>query len=148
MLQLSIAGSLGRDAELRAAGQSQVCSFSVGVSTYDRAAKQKATVWVRVSVWGRRGEQLAPMLTKGGRVACSGEMSLRTYVDKAGATVTSVELTAQDVTLLGGGERGGSGGPGGSAGGARTPKTSHEEPGMPMGEDDDDIPFIRLEGAP
>jgi single-strand DNA-binding protein len=146
MLNLSIAGSLGRDAELRTAGQSQVCSFSVGVSTYDRAAKQKATVWVRVSVWGRRGERLAPMLSKGGRVACSGEMTLRTYVDKAGATVTSVELTAQDVTLLGGGERGERASSGGSAGGSRAPRTSHEEPGMPL-EDDDDIPFIRLEGV-
>jgi single-strand DNA-binding protein len=103
MLQLSIAGNLGRDAELRAAGQSQVCSFSVGVATYDRTAKQKTTVWVRVSVWGKRAEQLAPMLTKGGRVACTGDMSLRTYVDKSGATVTSVEIKAQDVTLMGGG---------------------------------------------
>jgi single-strand DNA-binding protein len=138
MLQLSIAGSLGRDAELRTAGQSQVCSFSVGVSIYDRAAKQKATVWVRVSVWGRRGEQLAPMLSKGGRVACSGEMSLRTYVDKAGATVTSVELTAQDVTLLGGGDRTNSGAP---AGGARAPRMAQEEPGRAIEEEDDDIPF-------
>ena len=135
MLNLSIAGCLGRDAELRDAGQSQVCSFSVGVSTYDRAAKQKATVWARVSVWGRRGEQLTPLLKKGVRVACSGEMSLRTYVDKSGATVTSVELTAQEVTLLGGGDRDKPAAT--SGGGFRSDPAPAPAPAV----DDDDIPF-------
>lgn len=129
MLQLSIAGTLGKDAELRVAGQGQVCSFSVAVNGYDFKAKAKTTTWVRVSIWGKRGEQLVPMLTKGSRVALSGDMRLREY-QKDGHTVTSVELTAQDVSLLGGG-----------ADRERQPAPAAASKPQASFEDDDDIPF-------
>lgn len=97
MLNLSIAGRVGKDAELRAAGNSDVLNFSVAVSGYDFKERAKTTTWVRVAVWGKRGEQLESLITKGSSVACSGEMSLREYNGK-----TYIELKAQDVTLLGG----------------------------------------------
>lgn len=98
MLNLSIAGRVGKDAELRVAGNSKsdVLNFSVAVSGYDFKERAKTTTWVRVAVWGKRGEQLLSLITKGSSVACSGEMSLREYNGK-----TYIELKAQDVTLLG-----------------------------------------------
>ena len=76
---------------------SAVCNFSVAVSGYDFKAKGKITTWVRVAIWGKRGQTLVKFLTKGSKVALTGEMVLRDYNGK-----TSVEVKAQDVTLLGG----------------------------------------------
>jgi single-stranded DNA-binding protein len=59
------------------------------------------------------------MLTKGSKVAVSGEMSLREFQGK-----TNVELKAQDVTLLGG-----------------RPEQASERPAKAVAQNDDDIPF-------
>ena len=156
MLQLSIAGTLGRDAELREAGSSQVLYFSVAVSGWDRRKKEKLTTWVKVSVRGQRGEQLRSMLTKGKRVACSGSLEFGSY-EKDGETVRTVEITAQDVTLLGDGApkqessniSGGGGLSGqasarstGGGGAGKHTKSSWDPVANPL---DDDIPFIRYE---
>lgn len=137
MMNLSIAGNVGQEPETRSAGQNTVTNFSVAVNYYDRLAKEKATQWVRVAVWGKRGEQLAGLLSKGDKVACSGSMQLREYEGKNGKGI-SLELTVNDVTLCGrGGESVGSQGP--RSGGERSPVA---KPAVNMGEfDDDQIPF-------
>ncbi len=123
MLVLSIAGNVGKDAESRVAGSSVVCNFSVAVSGFDFRKKEKTTTWVRVAVWGKRGEQLAKLITKGSKVAVSGEMTLSEYQGK-----TTVELKAQDVTLLG-------------AGGQRDAPTTSGSSGSADEPYYDDLPF-------
>lgn len=99
MLQLSIAGNVGQEPELRTTPSgSAVLNFSVGVSYWSAADREKQTQWVRVAVWGKRGEGLAKVLAKGAKVACCGEMRVRTYEGRSGTGV-SVELNAQTVTL-------------------------------------------------
>ena len=156
MFQLAIAGTLGRDAEVRQAGSSDVCSFTVAVNVWNRREKEKGTEWVRVSVWGKRGQQLAPMLLKGKRVACSGPLEFGSY-EKDGETLMTVEITDQDVTLLGDGApkqessniSGGGGLSGqasarstGGGGAGKHTKSSWDPVANPL---DDDIPFIRYE---
>ncbi len=119
-MNLSIAGNVGKDPETRAAGQTTVTNFSVAVSGWDGKKKEKTTAWFRVAVWGKRGEQLANVITKGSKVAVSGEMSFSEYNGKQ-----TVELKAQDVTLLGGGTQ---------AGASRQPSRVNDE-------DQDPIPF-------
>jgi len=133
MLQLTIAGTLGKDPELRQMPTgSSVLNFSVAVSGYDFKAKSKTTTWVRVAIWGKRGETLVKLLAKGSKVAVTGEMTLNVYNGK-----TSVEIKAQDVTLLGGGrtreERGV----------AVNFPAEDVGSGIPYGdrEGDDDVPF-------
>jgi len=130
MQNISIAGNVGRDAEIRQAGGSTVCGFSLAVSGYDRRAKQKVTTWYRVSVWGARGERLAPMLTKGSKVALSGELSVSEYEGK-----TQLEVTAQDVTLLGGKPQDA------PAPAPRAAKTAPKDAPAADFPDDDQIPF-------
>ena len=128
MMNLSIGGNVGKDAEVRAAGSSQVCNFSVAVSGYDRRAKSKTTTWIRVAVWGARAEQLATLITKGSKVAVSGTLEVGEYQGKPQLT-----LTAQDVTLLGKGQESA---PSPSKGKpAAATGSSDDEPG------DDDLPF-------
>jgi single-strand DNA-binding protein len=127
MQNLSIAGNLGQDPELKStSGGNTVLSFSVACSGYNRREKQKTTTWYRISLWGKRAEQLANLLEKGSRVACSGELEVGEWNGKV-----QLNLTVQDVTLLGGQQGGGSGG-GRPAAGKAAPAS---DPG------DEDIPF-------
>lgn len=99
MKSVSIAGNIGRDAEVRRTQSGDaVTSWSVAVE--DRTQKEKSTIWFKCTLWGKRGETLAQYLTKGGRVAVSGELGLEVYEGK-----TYLTVRADQVTLLGGGER-------------------------------------------
>ena len=124
MMQLFIAGNIGRDAEVRRTQSGDaVAGFSVAVET--RRGQDKQTTWFDVSLWGTRGERLAPYLTKGSRVAVAGEFGKREHDGK-----TYLTLRASEITLLGGGNRDG----GAPAGGAPSG-------GVPDPLDEDEIPF-------
>lgn len=99
MKSIVISGGIGKDAELRTTqGGDKVAGFSVAVS--DGFGNDKRTLWFDVSVWGKRAETLAPMLTKGGKVSVSGDLSTREHNGK-----TYLTVRASEVTLMGGGER-------------------------------------------
>ena len=129
MLQAFIAGTLGRDAELRDVGQSVVCSFSVAVE--QRVKREKVTTWVRCSLWGRRGETLAPHLVKGGKVSVSGTRTVGVYNGKP-----TVDLSVDQVTLMGKPKR--AGGAGGSNEGAGDFGGGDDGGGSSGGYGDDD----------
>jgi single-strand DNA-binding protein len=109
MLMGFIAGTLGRDAELRDVGQSVVCSFSVAVE--QRVKREKVVTWIRCSLWGKRGEALVPHLVKGSKVSISGTLTVGVYNGKP-----TVDLNVNEVTLMGRPKR--AGGAGGSNEGA------------------------------
>lgn len=127
MKSITIAGNIGRDAVVRSTQSGEkVTGFPVAVE--ERQGGDKRTIWFDVAIWGKRGDALAQYLTKGGRVAVSGDLSTREHEGK-----TYLTVRADQVTLLGGGQasepRAQSGG---TAYGARTG-------GAP--DMDDDIPF-------
>lgn len=93
MKQLTVAGSLGRDAEVRRVGDNDVCSFSVAVD--DGFGDNKKTIWFDVSRWGKGASGLANVLVKGSRVAASGDFST---LEKDGRTY--LKLRADKVTIL------------------------------------------------
>ena len=141
MKSITIAGGIGRDAELRTTQQGdKVAGFSVAVD--DGVGQNKGTIWFDVSVWGKRAEALAQYLTKGSRVAVSGDLGTREHNGKIYLTVR-----ADQITLLGGGSRdnGGqqqrrddnqSGGYGGQQGQQQGGSYAGGKPDF-----DDDIPF-------
>ena len=98
MNNITIAGQLGRDAEIRhMTNGDPVASFSVA----DSQGKEKPTIWWRCSLFGKRAESLAPYLGKGQSVTVSGTVTEREY-QKDGATVKAMEIRVQDVALQGG----------------------------------------------
>lgn len=99
MLQISFAGTLGADPETRQAGQSEVTEFRVAVSGYDRSKREKTTTWLKVNVWGKRGEQLCGLTGKGGKVAGSGSFEVQEYTTRDGDKRISYVVTCQDLTL-------------------------------------------------
>jgi len=96
MQSIFVAGKLGRDAELRQtqSGDS-ICSFSVAVD--QRNGRDKSTNWFRCSLWGKRGESLAPYLLKGAAVTVGGDFSVSEYEGK-----TQLNIRVNDLALQGG----------------------------------------------
>lgn len=108
MLQATIAGNIGKDAEIRDTKGGAVVSFSVASESRQRG--EKVTTWVRVSIWGKRGEALHPHLTKGSKVTATGSLSTREHDGK-----TYLEINCSDIELMG--KPAGAGGGGGKSSG-------------------------------
>lgn len=101
MKTIIIAGNVGKDAILRKTqGGDSVLGFSVAVE--ERAGGEKRTVWFDVSLWGKRGEALEQYVTKGSRIAVSGELGTREHEGR-----TYLTVRADNLTLLGGAARDG-----------------------------------------
>lgn len=99
MNSITIAGQLGKDAEVRYMSNGDpVCTFSVA----DNQGKDKQTIWWRCSLLGKRAESLSQYLTKGQAVTVSGIFTERDYTDKDGAQKKAQEVRVNDVALQGG----------------------------------------------
>lgn len=99
MKNIVVAGNIGKDAVVRTTqGGDSVTGWSVAVE--ERNGQDKRTVWFDVTLWGKRGSALSQYLTKGTRVAVSGELSTREHEGK-----TYLTIRADQVTLQGGGEK-------------------------------------------
>jgi single-strand DNA-binding protein len=132
MIAATVSGNLGKDATLRQAGNTDVCSFSV--ASTDKVKGEKITTWVDATIWGARGVALVQYLTKGTKVAVSGGLSTREHDGK-----TYLQIRVDQVDLLGGGDR-------------QQAPAPRREPTAPSGSNvndgygdagghDDDIPF-------
>jgi len=96
MKTISIAGNIGKDAVTRSTQSGdKVTGWTVAVE--ERNGQEKRTIWFDCTLWGKRGESVAQYLTKGGKVAVSGELSTREHEGR-----TYLTINASQVTLLGG----------------------------------------------
>lgn len=126
----TIAGRIGKDAEVRhTSGGDAVCGFDVAVES--KVKGEKVTTWVRCSLWGERGEKLAPYLTKGSAVAVAGEAGVEVYTPRGGEAKAQLRMRVNQVTLQGGGQ--------GET--SRQAPKSRQSPADPVHEDTSDIPF-------
>jgi single-strand DNA-binding protein len=99
MNSLTITGNLGRDSETRYLQDgTAVCSFSVA----DSLGRDKPSIWWSCSFFGKRGESVAPYLTKGQQVTVVGSVSERDWVDKDGQKRKSMDVRVNDLALQGG----------------------------------------------
>lgn len=127
---ITICGHLGRDASIKEAGDSSVCELSIAVTHKHRG--EKVTTWYRASIWGKRGETLAPMLLKGKAVIVSGAFEPRPYKAKDGSEKLSLEIRVDQLGFAGG-----------AAGEEREqPQRSAPAPtASSAGYDDSEVPF-------
>jgi single-strand DNA-binding protein len=99
MNNLTIAGQLGRDAEVRFLPNGDpVANFSIA----DSQGKDKDAIWWNCQLFGKRAESLAQYLTKGQAVTITGSVSQRKYTDKNGVEKISTDVRVNDVALQGG----------------------------------------------
>lgn len=119
-----ISGRIGRDGEVKSVGQNLVCNFSVAENI--GFGDKKTTQWWGCALWGKRGESLAPYLTKGSAVTVCGEVSVREW-QKDGVTKYELQCRVMDVALQG------------SKGEVEKPPTLAEK--QPAEDFDDTLPF-------
>lgn len=99
MNNLTIAGQLGKDAEIKYMPNGDaVASFSVA----DSQGKDKPTIWWNCSLFGKRAESLSQYLLKGSAVTVSGSVTEREWTDKEGGKRKSMDVRVQDIALQGG----------------------------------------------
>jgi single-strand DNA-binding protein len=129
---LCFIGRIGKDCETRhtAAGDA-VTSFTAAMDS--GYGDKKVTTWLNCSIWGKRGEAVAPYLLKGTQIGVSGELTNREYTDKEGNKRYSLDVRVNDVTLVGSKS-------GGTAA-MNEPKQEAKPEKAKEPEIDDDIPF-------
>ena len=99
MNSITIAGGLGRDAELKYLNNGDpICNFSVA----DSQGRDKGTIWWNCTLFGKRGEALAQYLTKGQSVTVVGTITEREWQDKEGAKRKSMDVRVSEIALQGG----------------------------------------------
>ena len=104
-------GNLGQDPELRyTQGGQAVLNLRIATneSFLNRdGERQERTEWHSVIIWGKRGEGLSKVLSKGKQIFVEGRLQTRSWEDKQGNKRYTTEIVANDVVLLGGGGGGG-----------------------------------------
>jgi len=99
MNNLTVAGQLGRDAEVRFLPNGDpVANFSIA----DSQGKDKDAIWWNCQLFGKRAESLAQYLKKGQAVTITGKVSQRKYTDKNGIEKISTDVQVNEVALQGG----------------------------------------------
>jgi single-strand DNA-binding protein len=132
MNSITVAGQLGRDAELRKLPDgTPVLQFSVA----DSQGREKPTIWWNCQLFGKRAESLQKYLAKGQSVTVSGSVSEREWEDKEGQTRKSMDVRVNEIALQGR--------PQGEQAAKPAQKQEPKKTGGGSGFDDmdDDIPF-------
>ena len=103
MQQLTIAGNVGKDAELRRTGNGDaVLGFSVAVDNgKDKNGNKRDSTWFDCSIWGKRAESLERYITKGTKVVLTGRPTAREHNGKA-----YLGISVNDLTFMGGNSQG------------------------------------------
>ena len=115
---IAITGRVGSAPETRTVGSGTVTNFSCAVD--QGWGDKKQTNWFRVAIWGERGSKLAPYITKGEKVAVTGELEIGEYNGKP-----QYEVRASDVDCF--------------MSGKQTQDATQREPAP--ADLDDDVPF-------
>lgn len=94
---LTIAGTTGRDAELRRTQSGDaVLGFSLAVDNgKDANGNKRDATWYDCSIWGKRAEALERHITKGLKLTLTGRPTVRAHDGKAYIGISVNELTFQ-----------------------------------------------------
>ncbi len=99
-------GNLGRDPEVRMAGESKVANFSIAVTERYKGRdgnQQEKTEWVNIVFWGRQAEICEQYLKKGSSIYIEGKLETRSWDDKTtGEKKYRTEVRGLVMQMLGG----------------------------------------------
>lgn len=108
----TLVGNLGADPELKftQGGQAILKLRLATTESFKNAQgeRQEKTEWHTVVMWGKRGEALNGILSKGRTIWVEGRIQTRSWEDKEGGKRYATEINATDIGLVGGGNGGGS----------------------------------------
>lgn len=138
-----LVGYLGNDPDTKyTAAGTAITTISVATSEQwtdkQSGAKQERTEWHRIKFFGRLAEIAGEYLRKGSQVYVEGRLQTDKFTDKEGVERYSTSIIANEMQMLGGGQRSGE---------RSEPVQRQERPAQAQqrdlvdGFDDEDIPF-------
>lgn len=96
--EIIIMGRLVRDPELRHAGETPVCGFSIACDRdFKNKDGEKETDFIDVVAWRKLAETVTKYFTKGRMAVVVGRLQIRKWEDKDGVTRYSHEIVANHV---------------------------------------------------
>jgi len=129
-----LVGNLGQDPEVRSTTNgSAVTNITVATTESwndkNTGQKQEKTEWHRVVFFGRLAEIAGQYLSKGRQVYIEGRLQTRKWQDKNGQDRYTTEIVANEMQMLGGGEK------------KEQPQAGYNSAPVDGDDFDDDIPF-------
>lgn len=98
MNQLTIAGHLGADPEVRFTSSGQKVTTLRVAAKVRKGSKGDDTVWWRVTIWGEQFDKMIPYFKKGSSIIVFGELSKpEIFTDRDGRPQVSMNVTAQQL---------------------------------------------------
>lgn len=98
MNQITIAGHLGSDPEVRFTSSGQKVTTLRVASRVRRGSKGDDTIWWRVTIWGEQFDKMIPFFKKGSPILVFGELSKpEIFTDRDGRPQVSMNITAQNL---------------------------------------------------
>lgn len=141
-----LVGNLGSDPETKTIESgAKVANFSIATSERykDKNGNQvDKTEWHNIVMWRGLADIAEKYLKKGAQVFIEGKLRTRTWDDQNGNKRYTTEVLADNMTLLGRPEGGGSQGGGTQAAPVAAPaKSQDNQPSANTDDIDDDLPF-------
>jgi single-strand DNA-binding protein len=138
--RVQLFGNLGADPELRHTQSGQPVlniRLATSESYLDKdKVRRERTDWHNITVWGKRGEALSKILSKGSTIFVEGSLRTSSYDDRDGNKRYKTEINANNIILTGGRGGGGQGRSSDDDG-----SLADKDEGSGGYGDDDDSPF-------
>lgn len=97
MNQITIAGHLGADPEVRFTSSGQKVT-TLRVAARARRSGKDETIWWKVTVWGEQFDKIIPYFKKGSPIIVVGELSKpEIFTDREGRPQVSMNITANNI---------------------------------------------------
>ena len=94
-------GRLTKDPELSyTQNQTARCTFTLAVDRPKRNGEDQGADFIRIVVWSRQAETCDRYLSKGSRVAITGNIRTGSYKNRDGVTVYTTDVWAERVEFL------------------------------------------------
>lgn len=105
MNSVVLIGRLARDPELSyTPSNTAMCKFTIAVDRPKRNGEDQGADFLRITVFGKQGENCDRFLSKGRQVAIAGRIQTGSYKNKEGVTVYTTDIIADRVEFLGSGQ--------------------------------------------
>lgn len=103
MNSVVLTGNLAKDPEIRyTQTQIAVCSFTLAANRpRTKNNENPGADFVRITAWGKLGENCSKYLQKGRKVAVKGRIHTGSYTNKDGQKVYTTDIVAEQVEFLG-----------------------------------------------
>lgn len=104
MNRIILSGGLTKDAELREGPRGSVVSFRFAVRDFSKKKEDGTyeSMYFNVTAYGAVGDRFYKFARKGTQVLVEGRVRQNSYKNQSGVTVTTTEIVADNIELIGG----------------------------------------------